>query len=553
MKMRKLKWLGVLVIGLVGCYDYSRFDNISIEPFSPSLVFPLINDTLSLREILEQSDSISLIQENADHSYSLLFRDTIDAGFAADQFSIPDQVFPRTFTAPSVLPTPSLPAGDYGPFSTEYNEVVQTTTEAGGTVELKRVDFSSGTLQIRLINNFHNQVKIDLTITSLKNSSNNPLVINNINLATFGSQYNNSINLVNYYFDCYHPTLDIYNDFNFTVSATVTSTGGPVNAGDNVDIRISVVNPAFSRITGKINYNFDQANQSFNVDLFQATSSVQQHFADPKFRLGFVNSYGVPMSVTFPQFQLSNRDNVTYSIANTRANASDLQVNTSTPNVITRITSVGQQPATTNFVLSKDNSDIVSAFDIAPTRLNFGSSFKVGDNTTNHDYFVDQSSTIKLNTEVEIPIYGWASISLTDTLENNLTDLDSIDNIDINDATITLTLKISNQIPFGIYLQASFVDDAYVEKAKLFDGVADQQLITSPNVGTDGISNSTAYKKTNITITKAKYEQMTKATKMILRYRFALGAVNQNVKILSTNKMGIQAGISISATLKPKF
>jgi hypothetical protein len=542
----------------MGCYDYSKFDNISFEPISPSFVFPLINDTITIQNILEQSDSISLIQENLDHSFSILFRDTIDAGFATDQFSIPDQVFVESFTVPSILPTSSLPLGIFGPFTSEFNENIETTTEAADTVELKRIDFLSGTLQIRLTNTFQHSVNVNLTMTSLIDNLGDTLkiIIPLTSAGTPDALYDSSINLANYYFDCYDITADVYNNFSYKLSASIESSGGPISAGDNVDIRVSVTNTAFERITGKIDYSFDQANQSFNTEFAQSTLDIEQHLEDPKIKFQFINTYGIPMSVTFPQFQLDNADNTPFNLVTSTNNDGDLQIGSGIANVITPITTIGQQPVISNFVLNRDNSNIENAFDVAPTAINFGASFSVGDDDPKaHDYFVDQASTVKLVSEIEIPIYGYVSMSLSDTLVLELTDLDSLDGLDVDEANITLTLRISNQIPFSIYLQAFFIDTlTNIKHAELFDGVADEQIIASPEVGADGISIlPAAYKKTDITITKAKYEQMSKANIMRLEFRFALGTETQSAKILSTNSMAIQASIMVSGTMKPNL
>lgn len=552
MKIKPIKWLLVLLIGMTACYDYSNFENIALEPFSTTYVFPVVDDSITLKEILERSDSISMLQENPDHSFSILFQDTLDAGFATDQYDLPNQNFDESFSAPISVPV-TLDEGDHlGPYTQNFEKSITSIVNTGGTVALKEIDFATGSFEVRLLNNFNHRISGDLIISSLKDNQGDSLKIT-FDLSGYGSQYVNSYNLSNYHFDCYNKTTQNYNTFTYVLKdLLITSSGTPINPGDNVDIEIRVTNPSFESITGKINYEFVQNNQSYNIDLFQAASNVQQHLEDPKLSIQLINTYGIPISITFNQFRMNNKDNNPFSLTSTRSEPGDLQI----PNIannITRIQNPGQQPAITTFVLNRDNSNIENAFDQVPTSIDFGATFTIGDNTNNHDYFITQSSEIKLISEAEIPVYGWASITLTDTLDNlNLTDLDSMD-IRVDDADITLSLKISNQIPFSIYAQASFLNDADQVLTTLFDGVADKKLIASPSTGTDGISNSTAVSYTDIRINKSKYELMADATKMVISYKFMLGEVNDPVKILSTNTMGIEASIRVAATIKPEL
>jgi len=288
MKTRIIKWLGVLVIGLTGCYNYSNFENIAIDPIKTSFVFPVINDSINIRQILEKSDSIKYLQENVDHSYSILFRDTVNSGNASDQFSIPDQTFNYNLTVPAVPPVP-IPSQTF-PFDEESKNSIQTTTEAGAVLEIKGIDFSSGTIQINMINNFHHSVKGTIIFSSLIKGLNDTLKLK-FDLNVYGSTKDTTINLRDYHMNSYHTSTNEYNYFYYRIKGTLTTTNNPVGAGDNVATSVSVISPVFSRITGKINYSFVQSDQSFGVDIFPSNISIQQHLENPKISLKFVNSF----------------------------------------------------------------------------------------------------------------------------------------------------------------------------------------------------------------------------------------------------------------------
>lgn len=548
MKTKFIKWLGVLLIGMMGCYDYSNFDNFAIDPVTTSYVFPVLNDSIALQEILDKTDSV-LIVENLDHSYSLIYRDTIDAGDAADHISIPNQNFNYTLTIPGLPVTPvSIPSVSY-PFNQEAQNSIQTSTEAGGTVELKGIDFTAGTINIHVVNNFNHIIDGNITFSSLINKQNNPLVLK-VNLNTYGATKDTIINLADYHLNAYHASLNAYNYFYYQVNGTLTTTNGSVNAGDNISIQVSAINPTFLRVTGKINYTFTQNNQSFNVDFFPTNIDVQQHLEDPKLNFKFINSFGVPLSVNFTEFELNNKQNTPFNLTSSRTNPGDLQIPNKI-NIIPSIKRVNQPDTTITYALNKDNSNIASAFDNIPTSINFGADFVSGDASTNHDYFINHNSTLKLISEAEIPLYGWVEISMKDSVTS--LDLPKLKDLDVTNAKVALSLKIYNSIPFDVFLQVAFVDETTNTTTLLFENKVEEQLILSPTVGIDGTSNQTAAKTTLITIDKAKYDLISNATKMKMNFRFALGKVGQSVKVLSTNKLRIKANFYVSGTVKPKL
>ena len=552
MKTKILKWLAILSLGLTGCYDYSNFENFALEPISPSYVFPLVKDSVTMADILEQADSIDLIKENPDHSYSIIFRDSVDAGFATDQFNIGTQNYSETITVPGLPVTPIPPIATF-PFDENYNETINTTIDGGGTVELKEVNFSSGIMQITVTNNFHHNVDGNLVINSLKlKNSANPYdsLVLHFTLTSYGSSFNQSINLSDYNFDAYNNSTGTWNSLTFRAVGSITTTNNPINSGDNISILVSVSNPTFQKITGKINYSFSQAEQTYSTDMFQSMKNIKIHLSDPKLNFYFTNSYGIPMSLSFNKFEFTDSVGVSVPVTTTGTGPNDLS--TSSKNYINYITSA-QQIAYDTLKLNKDNSNIVDVFNCAPKNIIFGGAFEVGDNTTNHNFFVNESSTIKIKSEVEIPVYGWVKVSSSDTTDiSDLPDLQTED-YKVSDLVATFSLIIRNELPLNIYLQAYFVNDANVVQTKLFDGT-EQLIIQSSEVNSSGITTKAMTKKTEVALNKAKYDLMKKATKMIVTYRLLTGGADQqSIKILSTNRIGIQARISFKGTVKPKF
>jgi hypothetical protein len=557
MKTKFLRWVGVLYIGLTGCYDITNFDNIVVDPFTTSYVFPVLNDSITINDILHNADSIKkYLQENTDRSYSILYRKTIDLDSGVTQFTIPNQTFSYSFDIPEIPTGIPLPADQIFPFDTISENSITTTTDAGATIELKGIDFSSGTITIHAVNNFHHAVNGIMTFSSLVNSQNKALVVH-FDLNSYGATKDSTINLVDYHLDAYYPKLDAYNYFFYRIQGTLKTFNAQVNAGDNISIQVSATSPVFSRITGKINYSFVKDNQTVNVDFMpkDLNLNIQEHFVDPKISLKFINNFGIPISATFTQFRINNKQNLPVNLTSSRSQVGDLQI-PNIANLIPPIVRLDQTDTTITYKLNKDNSNIPLAFDNIPTSIDFGGKFDLGDASANHDYFISTTSRIKLEAEAEIPIYGWVSISMTDTLDMikmDLPRLDSIKDIDITTADIKLVLKILNSIPFEVALQVDFINENTLETTKLFDNTVEEPLVLSPNVGVDGTSNETVSKTTSINIDREKYDKISQSTKAIIRFRFELGKSGQDAKVLSTDKLRIKANFYLSGTVKPKL
>lgn len=551
MKTKTLKWLGLLLIGLTGCYDYSVFDNIGVDPIKSSYVFPVLNDSITIKDILASSDSISEIQENPDHSYSILYRDTIDSGNAAEQFSIPNQNFNYNLTIPGI-PAIVVPLVEY-PFSQESTNSIQTaTTEAGAAIELKGLDCSSGTVRILITNSFKHNISGTIAFSSLINSQGNELVINFDFVYSGPSSITTKetiINLKDYHINAYKAPAT-YNTFSYKVEGKLTTTNNTVGAGDKLAVNVTVTNPVFSRLTGKINYTFTQDNQSTSVDALPADFDIQQHLEDPRFKLTFVNSFGIPLSAEFSQFMINTKQNVPFNLISNRTNLGDLQI-PNKPNKVAQIVRLNQADTSTTYAINRNNSNISAAFDNTPTSIDFGGKFVIGDATANHDYFINHDSKIKLITEAEVPIYGWMIVSMTDSITE--LDLPKSDELDVSTADIKFNLVITNSIPFDISLQVSFIDELTNTTTLLFEGKPDEQIILSPTVDANGIAVQPTTKTTTISINKARYDLISHATKAKIKFRFALGKVGQSVKVLSTNKLRVKANFYISGTYKPKL
>jgi len=547
MKIKNLKWLGLLLISLTGCYDFSQFDNIAVDPVNPSYVFPLMQSKITFKELSERTGTNTMVEQHpGSDMYFVEFRDTVDVGLATDLFTIPSVTFNNSYTIPGGMIPGAFPFTDFNissTFDNTYNSI------AGA--ELKSIDLSAGTLQISITNNINHNISGNLTITSLKDKlTGNPVVLD-IPSTSSGVTYNHSIDITG-------DTLDLqpssaYNNINYTLNATISYGGSPSFTGNSISVNLSINNPNYSKITGKVNYSYTHPDESYSINLFASTIFAEQHLAMPKFKVKFRNSFGIPSEVDFTRFEVANNSGATNPLVNRIVGDSTLLIGS--PNLINHSTE-SQSSALTVLWLDSLNSNIADMFDIAPKSLSFGATFNLGDASSNHDYFIRSDSKFQLQSEIEIPLLGWVITNeITDTILN--VDWPDLQNdlklVDDTTMKVKLKFKFSNELPLNMYLQIKFYDDGGNQVAQLFDSGSEWFIKSSPVNASTGESSGTTTAYSYVTVDKAKYDEMKQSQDMVVFYKFTTGGnSHQNIKILSTNSISIDMSMEATGTVDTK-
>gem|GEM_PF-2811847 len=556
MKTKRMKWLALLMLSLTACYDFSVLNDAEFEfkPVTNSFIFPILNDEITIKQILEKNDSIKFIKIGSDNLITIVYKDSIDVGFNSnpEQFRIPTQSYGQTLMLPFIPTGVVNTSVEYHFSSPDYRESVETQAANGTIIELKSATFVGGTLQISIVNNFnHDIINGQITLASLKTTQGDTVKIPFT--ANRNSTFTYTANLSDYLVDAYDAASNQYNVFAYGISGTIrTIEGNTISSTDNISINLSIQNPVFRKITGKINYTFTQPNQSYNIDMFRMGKNIKFHLEDPKLSLHFENSYGVPMALTFNTFAFTDSVDQLKPITTSGTSDRDLKVGPGTKNYINYITGA-QQIARDTLVLNKSNSNIAEAFNCAPKRINMGATVEIGDNTDNHSYFVNNTSSFKLKTEVEIPVHGWAQVIMSDTMEIDLPDLED-ENYVVDSATIALNLKITNKTPMGVGLQVAFVQNNNTVTALLFgtsptyyEPIVNSAVVDdngNVQAGNEGVSTPV------ISISKTKYKKMAEADKMIVYFKLTTDDVahQKSVKFLSTSSISLQGSLSLKAT-----
>ena len=544
MKRKSLIYL-LLPLMLSGCY-LEEFEKVKIEPINPSYVMPVINSTITFRELVERSDANTIVDTLPGTTmFYMAFRDTMQLSSASELFTLSPLTYSQNVSLPDGLVPPTFPAGSQVEFSETFSENANAISGA----ELKDIHFNEGTLSVRIENGFNPQVSGFLRITSLSNL-NGTMYVLPFNLATQGSSTSDSRALSNYIMSLHNTDAGTYNSFSYELEATLTSSGN-TNTEGSIQVFIEVIEPEYELIISKFNASFLNESIKYYINIFSSTLLAEQYFEEPSLALTAVSSFGVPMSFLFPEFEFLNNMGDVIPVTNTGVSTgNDLTI--TEPNNVQPIATTTDESTSTTFNLNTTNSNISNAFAMAPSILDIDALFNIGDNTDNHNQFVRRNSTISFISDITLPLYGRITTHvMSDTLANfEWPDLSNVFSEAGQQAEpkVMIKFKFSNGIPFDMAFQAEFLDADGNVVDQFFSEDEDDWFIDSAPVDANGESNGVTDRYSTIELTKTKYDEISASNSIVFFYRVHTGGTDgQSVKVLSTNTMGVQ--MSIYATL----
>ncbi|MEW5845757.1 MAG: hypothetical protein AB1777_05755 [Bacteroidota bacterium] len=542
MKSKEILIKPLFIVGLTllgGCYDFSQFDNIKVEPISPKMVVPVVNSTISFNDIVEREDANTIIfTKPGDTRFFIAFRDTLDLFDAATRYAFPDFNFSKVYSLDAgEVPGAPLPGGQtLGPISKEFSETYNNISGA----EVKTVKLSAGMLNITIVNHFQNSISAVIKFPSVLDQQGDTLVFVMNETLPSQSYINQISSLSNYTLNLVNGSL--YNTFRVKVELTIHSLGNPITVSDYADVQVLLTGLDFDYLNGKLNENVALNDINLNLDAFSSTFDADFFLSEPKLTMKFENTFGIPLGFNILNFDATNTNtSQQLSLMNEGTPPAGSLLLSQTNSINYQAALTEQQPALDSKYVDHLNSNLEDLLAIAPDEILIRPSVVVGDATNNHDYFVRKTSTLKMINEIEFPLAGWVdNLLIRDTLEIELPDLEKdLKLVNDNALKIRLKFKFINGIPLNIYFQGLFYDDSNTLLTKLYDNASELLLIKSSEVNpTTGKTSSPTTHYAFIDITKSKYDLMKNATKMVIEARMQTGgSTHQNVVVESTNTL----------------
>jgi len=481
---------------------------------APQLAAPLAFGALQIKDILKNQDS-QYVKVYSDGLVYLYFSQTIRSADIRNLVTMQDQSLNRTFPlVPGTFPSTTQ--------DVRSDSVVQVVDLGLNPEKLSEILFKSGSINYS---------------TSVSPANPNFKYEIAISLPDFTSQVNNSVfsqtvsgtgsfSLQNY------KALLNNNQFNLKLVLIVKQNPSPVTIapGSVVNLSLSFTGMDFTYIKGFFgDQTISIPPATIDINAFGSSlNGATVSFVQPKINLIVTSDYGVPLTVAFQTIE-----------ARKKGASLPVQLNPQSPMAVNYPTTLGSS-AVTNVAVTNANQ----LLNFAPNQFYYNASARInaGLISANPPNFMADTSKMRVNMNVEVPLYGHASnIILADTAS---IDLGSVDQSKI--AKAFLKVKVSNEIPLDANVQFYLTDSNYVLIDSLLTA-AQTEIIPGSKVDANGELQTAGQVDEMIEINPTKLSKVFSASKIIIKARVTTSKGSNgnlpDVKFKSQYKMNVNLGL----------
>ncbi len=510
--------------------DNFELDKLVKTEWDANLAVPLVYSSLTIGDIIK-SDPNSLVVVGSDNFCTLKYKGNLFSLPASRLMNIPNQPLP-TIVA-SLTPTQINTLSSQGSVTASFSQLQTFSFGTGSKID--SVVFKSGSIHLNLNSDFRKSGSVKISIPAARKngvafsktipfvySGTIPVIVNDSSTLDFSG----------YTFDMTNGGTT-FNQFLVNYSITLSGGGASPTTLDQIDISQTMSGMKFSRLYGDLGQlPLVTDADTIDISIFKSALGTGSFtLIDPKITFKFSNSIGAPIAASVTALEGYNPGLPPYII-----NGSPNPLPIFSPN----FNQIGQT-LTSSFSLDKTNSNVVPFINDLPKYLLFKMNAQTNPAGATHHNFVTDSSQLKVDLELDLPLYGTAKdFVLVDTIPFTVGEQVASD---VDWAMIrAYTL---NGFPLDIGMQVYFVDSSYI---KLDSLVIPNQLIlksahlnTSTGLVTSPTENIYDGKMTNNRLMKII------PTKYIIIKSVAETANNgnTNVKIYANYKLDVRLGIQV--------
>jgi hypothetical protein len=505
---------------ILSCVDQSDYQIDEID-LTPSIALPLVTGSLAMSDLLEHIDATH-VKVYPDGLVYFAYKETLETDNITDMFSIPDKSVSLSFLLPGVTLPP-------------------TTQDFKSDSIIRIVDFGMGPEQIDEVKIKAGQVTYS---TSIVPSSSNLDYEIRVSLSTFKSAAGVSLNTAikgTGAIDLRDYVMGL-DDNKFIMKAVLVikkhSSSVTISPGTSINFSLGFRDIEFRHIKGFFGEQTTTLAPG-GIDLHNfgdMFEGAEVFAAQPKLTISILNENGVPCLANFPILEARKEGAAPLKIL----------LNPANPVSLNFPTLLGKTAAT---VISIANVNEIISY--SPTSLHYQVSATINKGLTSGDNFVIDTSRVRMDFNVEVPMYGHASnIRLADTVDLSLEEQE---NSEITKAA--LKLKIVNEMPLEGDVQFYLMNEDYDFLDKLLDD--DQiSILHGSEVDAEGEVTKAGVYDNSLELSQDKINNIFKAkhliVEIVLRTSRTSSGAPQNVKFKADQAIGIDAGILADLKLKLK-
>lgn len=517
--------------------DYLEFDKIRTDDWKPELAMPLINSTLTLKEIVVKNDTDGIVQPNPSTSVlEVIYDGRVFSAIGALAVELPNQNFQESFQ----LPTPIPPS----PTSSSLNRSFTTDIDFNNNatdLEVDSIFIKNGVLQLTVQNDFQHNIVIEVVFPTIKNRMGTNLTLSFSlppapNSSSFSSA-SSTVNLNGYMADMTKnrngaPALNkIPIEVNTTFNLTPNTSS---NSSDEIRVNGTMNSLTFQEFYGYIGKTtLDLREDSIRIDLFRNFVNGTFFISNPTLDINVTNSFGAPIDFNFQRLIAQNNDKSPNTL-NVQLPQNPIELNFPT--------SFGVE--VTQIQLDNMNSNIDDVVSFLTKQMLYKSEGYLNPNgKTSQRNFLTDTSQIQLDVLLVIPFEGSATgFTLLDTIDFDFQNSDQIE-----DGLVRV--RTENAFPIDADLQIYFLDENYNTIDSLYSNGA-QSVIKSSVVNSIGRTIQNTIWITDTDISSERLEPLTKGRYAIISAVLnTLDAPGRNVKFYEEYRLSIDVGIKAKIKL----
>ena len=498
MQIKPLYWIGLVLfctVSFSSCIDVPS--EFNFDKWNPEIAIPLLQTSVTIEDFLEETEAGEYLTTDSFQFLSLVYEEEIFASTAEEFIDIPD--FNLNVSSPS-----------------EIYEVDEFPFD----FRLDFLSFKEGTLVFDIVSQFEEDVTLKLDIPNLKlngQSYSQELILDYTGTVPFTTT--GQIDLTGY-------SINFVDEFRIEYYATSPSGDSLVLQDVNYlfsAVKFKYVEGSFESVT----FGVDQ--DSFPIDLVDIPVIENFELEDPRVTLTVKNSVGVPMTAKAILFDAYTEDGERIPFESELSTGISLDYPT--------LEEHGKSK-TTEFVIHKDNSNIVDIVKAKPTRFDYQLEGTLFPEEGNFKGFAFDTSGVEANLLLEVPLWG----SVKELEVEEITDLDT-ENFD-QAKSLELKILATNGFPVDAFLQIYFEDDngniieqlvEDGEELKLLSAMTSNGRVTSPTT-TEFV----------IEISEDKLTAITTATKIRLEANVSTpNNGNEPVQFFSDYNLDIKVGAKV--------
>ncbi|PKP20050.1 MAG: hypothetical protein CVU05_09895 [Bacteroidetes bacterium HGW-Bacteroidetes-21] len=523
----------IATITLSSCYkDYFELDKLSTDiNWQPNVAGAGINSTLTIRDILRDYDTNHLFTEDQTNFLYLVYSKRIYSLPAHDIVVLPDINLASQFNASEYI-------SQGFPIPTNTAAVSKNITALLGLTHSETFDsiiLKYGVMNVGLNSTFQHNGILTITFPSI---------------TMFGNAYTKSIPVTagvpvsTSFDDMMGYTIDLTSSINqFPVIATYTlnSSGAAVSATDDANLTVSLTGLLYDFIYGNIgNYTINFNPDTVHIEIFDKAYDGYAYFVDPKLKFHMHNSFGVPIGFAFYDFGLYSTTLNGYNTYPFPLSYNPFLLQAPTSPYDVHISSIVLD--TTNFPIIRD---IIAD---NPKYIFFGGTGITNPPGTNQYNFITDSSRFSVDLEVELPLWGHASLlALQDTQSFVVQDIfpDSTELSLDSVQWIKFRLNVENGMPLDAVVQVYFADTLGNVYDSLFYDQSTAQIINAGILGSTGRVVASTTKMTDIVFTTPRLQHLKPVQRVLIRGSLKTANISsqQNVRFYSDYTIKVKIGL----------